>query len=89
MFERGKESRNQHIKVGKKCAESDLDLVYTVGNETEATNESISSGPSHMHFNNKEELIERLRNEVLDGDKILVKGSRGMAMETIIETLMK
>ena len=42
-----------------------------------------------MHFDNKEDLIEKLRNEIMDGDKILVKGSRGMAMETIIETLME
>ena len=89
MFELGKESRNQHIKVGKKCSKSDLDLVFTVGDETKAIHETISSGPNHMHFDNKEDLIERLRNEIMDGDKILVKGSRGMAMETIIETLME
>ena len=89
MFELGNESKNQHIKVGQKCAESDLDLVFTVGNETVATHESIFSGPDHMHFSTKEDLIKELRTEIMDGDKILVKGSRGMAMETIIETLMK
>jgi UDP-N-acetylmuramoyl-tripeptide--D-alanyl-D-alanine ligase len=89
MFELGNESKNQHIKVGQKCAESDLDLVFTVGNETVATHESIFSGPGHMHFSTKEDLIKELRTEIMDGDKILVKGSRGMAMETIIETLMK
>ena len=71
------------------CAESDLDLVFTVGNETVATHESIFSGSGHMHFSTKEDLIKELRTEIMDGDKILVKGSRGMAMETIIETLMK
>ena len=89
MIELGNESKNQHIKVGQKCAESDLDLVFTVGNETVATHESIFSGPDHMHFSTKEDLIKELRTEIMDGDKILVKGSRGMAMETIIETLMK
>ena len=89
MFELGNESKNQHIKVGQKCVESDLDLVFTVGNETVATHESILSGPDHMHFSTKKDLIKELRTEIMDGDKILVKGSRGMAMETIIETLMK
>ena len=42
-----------------------------------------------MHFETKEDLIKELKTEITDGDKILVKGSRGMAMETIIETLMK
>ena len=89
MFELGKESRNQHIKVGQKCADSDLDIVFTVGNESVATDESISSGPEHLHFNTKEDLIKKLKAEVMDGDKILVKGSRGMAMETIIDNLIK
>ena len=89
MFELGEESKNQHVKVGEKCVESNLDLVFTVGEESRATHKSISNGSSHMHFNNKEDLIENLRNEVMDGDKILVKGSRGMAMETVIQTLME
>ena len=39
-------------------------------------------------FDSKEELETALQNEIKDGDKILVKGSRGMAMETIIDTLV-
>jgi len=89
MFELGDESKNQHIKVGQKCIESNLDYVFTVGTETLATHESITNGPKNMHFETKEDLIKELRTEITDGDKILVKGSRGMAMETIIETLMK
>ena len=89
MFELGDESKNQHIKVGQKCIESNLDYVFTVGTETLATHKSITNGPKNMHFETKEDLIKELRTEITDGDKILVKGSRGMAMETIIETLMK
>ena len=89
MFELGDESKNQHIKVGQKCIESNLDYVFTVGTETLATHKSISNGPKNMHFETKEDLIKELKTEITDGDKILVKGSRGMAMETIIETLMK
>ena len=66
-----------------------LDYVFTVGTETLATHKSITNGPKNMHFENKEDLIKELKTEITDGDKILVKGSRGMAMETIIETLMK
>ena len=89
MFELGDESENQHIKVGQKCIESNLDYVFTVGTETLATHKSITNGPKNMHFETKEDLIKELKTEITDGDKILVKGSRGMAMETIIETLMK
>ena len=89
MFELGDESKNQHIKVGQKCIESNLDYVFTVGTETLATHKSITNGPKNMHFETKEDLIKELKTEITDGDKILVKGSRGMAMETIIETLIK
>ena len=88
MFELGDQSKDQHAKVGHKCTTADLDLVYTVGTETIATDTSIVNGPKHVHFDSKEELGTVLQNEVKDGDKILVKGSRGMAMETIIHTLV-
>ena len=88
MFELGDESQDQHIKVGQKCATADLDLVYTVGTETIATDATMVNGPDHAHFDSKEELGAALKKTVKDGDKILVKGSRGMAMETIIDTLV-
>ena len=88
MFELGDKSQDQHTKVGQKCATADLDLVYTVGTETIATDASMMDGPEHAHFDSKEELGAALQNAVKDGDKILVKGSRGMAMETIIDTLV-
>ena len=88
MFELGDQSQDQHTKVGQKCTTADLDLVYTVGKETIATDASMADGPEHAHFDSKEELGTALQNAVKNGDKILVKGSRGMAMETIIDTLV-
>ena len=88
MFELGDQSHDQHTKVGQKCASADLDLVYTVGTETIATDATMVDGPEHAHFDSKEELETALQKVVKDGDKILVKGSRGMAMETIIDTLV-
>ena len=88
MFELGDQSQDQHTKVGQKCAAVDLDLVYTVGTETIATDATMADGPEHAHFDSKEELETALQKVVKDGDKILVKGSRGMAMETIIDALV-
>ena len=53
-----------------------------------ATDATMVNGPEHAHFDSKEELETALKKVVKDGDKILVKGSRGMAMETIIDTLV-
>ena len=42
----------------------------------------------HRHFDNKDDLLSSLKNIVNKGDKVLVKGSRGMKMETIVEAML-
>jgi UDP-N-acetylmuramoyl-tripeptide--D-alanyl-D-alanine ligase len=42
----------------------------------------------HEHFDNKNSLVDALKDKIRDGDKVLVKGSRGMQMETIVEALL-
>ena len=49
----------------------------------------IAKDISEEAYDNKEELVESLIALVNDGDKVLVKGSRGMQMETIVETLLE
>lgn len=84
MFELGDSSKQQHEKIGQKCTKIGLDAVYTVGEETIHTDNAISRG-YHKHFNEKDHLIATLKQSLKPGDKVLVKGSRGMAMEKVIE----
>ncbi|MBL7013248.1 MAG: UDP-N-acetylmuramoyl-tripeptide--D-alanyl-D-alanine ligase [Candidatus Marinimicrobia bacterium] len=83
MFELGKSSQKQHEKIGLKCSKIGLDAVYTIGDETVYTDKVISRG-FHQHFKAQESLIQALKNGLQSGDKVLIKGSRGMAMEKII-----
>lgn len=85
MFELGSTSHEQHEKVGEKCSELELDCVFTIGENTVHTDAAIHSNVDHSHFDSSEELIQSLKQNLLSGDKILFKGSRGMAMEKIIE----
>ena len=85
MFELGPTSDEQHRKIGEKCSEMGLDGVFTVGEHTVHTDSAIQNGVVHEHFSSRESLIESLKNTVNSGDKILFKGSRGMAMEKVIE----
>ena len=39
-------------------------------------------------FLDNQEVVDYLKDEIRTGDTILVKGSRGMKMETIVEGLM-
>lgn len=89
MYELGKYTKKQHHQVGIKCSELALDLVYTVGEHSKHTNSAISEKIKNEHFFSKEKLIMTLKNEIKSGDVVLLKGSRGMAMETIIEGVFK
>jgi len=88
MFELGDSSKEQHRKVGEKCINAQLDALFTVGQETIHTDAAASILPFHQHFDSKEALAEALKDSVKSGDHLLVKGSRGMEMETVIEELV-
>ena len=85
MFELGDASAEQHMKVGHKCTEIELDHVFTIGNDTKYTDSVLNSNINSAHFETPAELITKLKNSFHAGDKVLFKGSRGMAMEKIIE----
>ena len=89
MLELGDVSREQHIAIGKKCDEMELSAVLTYGKETIATSKSIKKVKINQHFDSKEELIDFLQKIITSNDKILIKGSRGMRMETIVQSIME
>ena len=88
MFELGDLSQDQHRRVGEKCNEAGLSAVFTVGEATVTTDAIITYSELHRHFDNKDDLLTSLKSIVKDGDKVLIKGSRGMKMETIVEAML-
>ena len=89
MFELGSSSDEQHRKVGEKCSEIGIDKLFTIGKHTKQTGYALDSSIAYKHFDNKEGLINSLKKNLNSGDKILFKGSRGMAMEKIIEGIFE
>lgn len=88
MFELGDGSAEHHHQVGQHCLASDIDAVFSTGAETSATDAALNGSIIHQHFDSKLKLLSYIKDWVQAGDKILVKGSRGMAMETIIDGLV-
>jgi len=88
MFELGNQAATYHHQVGEKCSQLPLDAVFTIGKETVATDQAITQVPHHIHYETKDELSRALRAFLKPQDKVLIKGSRGMAMETIIQALV-
>ena len=85
MFELGQDTELHHRKIGEKCKQTGLDAVHLLGEKTLFTDMELNSSIIHRHYSSKNELITSLKESFKEGDKILFKGSRGMAMETVIQ----
>ncbi|MDR3324944.1 MAG: UDP-N-acetylmuramoyl-tripeptide--D-alanyl-D-alanine ligase [Spirochaetaceae bacterium] len=91
MLELGEESGGAHRELGRTLAVSRSDAVFLFGEETKgAFNELKKSGLKKMLFqtNDIDELKAELKKNVQPGDLILLKGSRGCALERVCEALM-
>ena len=81
MFELGEYAENMHKDVGRYAAEK-VDLFIAIG--------SLSKymGAAH-HFETKEAFLKEWQNFLLPGDTVLIKASRGMALETVAEEILQ
>lgn len=90
MYELGTQSGRQHHGVGVFARGLKIDNVIAVGENAKDIAEGAGGGDINvMHFDEKEELYARLKELVHSGDIILVKGSRGMKMEQIVDKLLE
>ena len=85
MLELGDASEEQHRILGYKCSSSNLDAVFTLGENAFFIKESVKGIQKNHHFEIRKDLIDALKLELKGNDKVLFKGSRGMKMEKIIE----
>jgi UDP-N-acetylmuramoyl-tripeptide--D-alanyl-D-alanine ligase len=90
MFELGDFAREEHYKVGSFAAQKNMDVVAVVGKQAkEIINGANLAGRNMLLycFDSNEEVIKNLGSMIKRDDLILIKGSRGMHMETIVESL--
>ncbi len=83
MFELGDESAAEHQQLGQLLAELNLPAVLLIGPEMA----QAASEPQAQHFPTKAEAAQWLQQHPVRGQQVLVKGSRGMALETLVELL--
>ena len=84
MFELGKYSIEEHRNLGKELASSGLHKVMLCGKEMENAANEI---PDVIYFPEKESLVEYLKSNPVKDHLILIKGSRGMALEDFLPYL--
>jgi UDP-N-acetylmuramoyl-tripeptide--D-alanyl-D-alanine ligase len=91
MFELGKQSRREHRRLGNQLAQARLDRAYLLGERAPDVrkgalrggmkSDQVIVGESHS------DIGKRLRAQLKKGDWLLIKGSRGMKMETVLTEL--
>lgn len=84
MFELGEYSQEEHSNLGEKLAEMDFDRVILCGQEMKHAADRISNC---KYFVDKSSLLDYLKSNKLNGYLVLLKGSRGMAMEECLTYL--
>ncbi len=90
MFELGKWSRVDHEMLGESIAKKPLSAVYTTGEMCRYAHQRlVEDGMRNVfHSDTIDDIIAELCATVSEGDAILIKGSRGMALERISEALI-
>jgi len=91
MLELGVCTQAEHYKIGRIAAQK-ADFVFAYGpNSVRVLNGCITGGMPETKaraFTDRERLVSVLRQVAQPGDVILVKGSRGMQMELILDQFL-
>jgi UDP-N-acetylmuramoyl-tripeptide--D-alanyl-D-alanine ligase len=83
MFELGEASVDEHYKIIEKLKETVIQQVFLIGKDF------CSAGKDNLYrkFSTTAEAMQYLQSHPIKNAHILIKGSRGMHLETIIQYL--
>ncbi len=84
MFELEGEAEKEHQALGKLIQQKGFNEVYLCGNLMKIAQIEI---PSAKQFGNREDLIKELKSNTFSDATILVKASRGIGLEVIVDYL--
>jgi UDP-N-acetylmuramoyl-tripeptide--D-alanyl-D-alanine ligase len=93
MFELGGFAPELHYRVGKIAAESGVLTLICIGELSgyifKGFSDNRSGGQEAFHFKTKEQCGEAVNGLIKPGSTVLVKASRGMGLEYIVEILLR
>lgn len=92
MLELGEETEKFHFHLGAELGKFNLEKVFLCGSETKSVIEGVASaGESQAQkftwYESLEELTVRLQRELKPNTVVLFKGSRGVQLEKVIQSL--
>ena len=91
MLELGDYSKEAHLSVGKMAGENNIDCVLAYGTDAKYYVEAAKENgvKEALLFDDKSKLSDYLATLAQDGDAVLFKGSRGMKLEDVMNTVYK
>ncbi|MBN2245884.1 MAG: UDP-N-acetylmuramoyl-tripeptide--D-alanyl-D-alanine ligase [Candidatus Aminicenantes bacterium] len=93
MREMGKNTENYHLEAGRLVYQLKIDILMTVGKLAEKIAEGAANSGMDKNkifsFEKPDEAVRKLIPILKDNDIILVKGSRAVEMEKIVEFLKR
>jgi UDP-N-acetylmuramoyl-tripeptide--D-alanyl-D-alanine ligase len=92
MLELGGKAAELHRETGREAAEKGVDRLYVCGEFAEDFAEGALEGgmdASRIYTGEKTDIRDRLREELVPGDWVLVKGSRSTGMDQIANYLIR
>lgn len=93
MLELGEHAKKLHEKVGEAVYQNEVDILITSGKNAKYIGEQAKkqgmSEKSIYHLENKESIMQKLKEIMNSGDMILLKASNGMRFFELAEELQK
>lgn len=85
MFELGDDAQRMHADVGDSIREAGIDRLFAHGEMSRIAAEKF--GEQAKWYDSLDALVDEVSEQLGDGVNVLVKGSRGMRMERVVEAL--
>ena len=86
MRELGADAEAMHAEAGRRAKSAGIRRLLTLGPYSAAASRTFGDGATH--FETHADMIHVLRNDLREGVRVLVKGSRGSAMDRIVAALV-
>lgn len=85
MLELGENEIEYHKQVLEKALSIRVDKIYIYGERMKEAQSLLENSDKIEHFQDKKRISEKIKKSPLERKAVLLKGSRGMKMEEIIE----
>nr|WP_306265279.1 UDP-N-acetylmuramoyl-L-alanyl-D-glutamate--2,6-diaminopimelate ligase [Pararhizobium sp. IMCC3301] len=89
MLELGGESAHLHVNLNSAIEQAQIDRVLLCGPQMKHLWDALADSRKCVHTETSKDLMAPLLAEISPGDVVMVKGSLGMAMSGLVDTLKR